>query len=342
MAKELHDFSQYAQSNYPRMMTRCDYITASLCINKAIESVMNMIYLLSRTYAPYYKWKNKGLENNELYQKIKCYIDEILLLERQDKAWANKKYDASLINEDDQCVVLFEKIADILLEELNRQEIVYGKDNFLELYVPVILKGLKEDLIDKIVDIEWKQFDKVENIGGRASCQDDYPTFSIMRKSQYLTWNNELLISYYNDLVNANKEGRNLISEKYGRMMESNDPIRYETIKEYLPVLDDNRKQIQEEIIRIQVAWMEEFASEYPKLAYNARSIRSEDDDYDNTSYETYLRGEISTYSSKTLLLYGRMIAKFLKDNKNLACEIIKNTVKLYGYKTLDEVENSL
>lgn len=342
LAKELHDFSQYAQSNYPRMMARDDYISASLCVSKAIESTMNIVYLLSRTYAPYYKWKNKGLETNELYGQIKPCIEEILLLERQNKAWEDKKYDASKINEDDQCVVLFEKIASILLDELNRQELVYGNEKFLESYVNVVLKGLRNDLIDRIILEEWNQFDKVENIGGRAFCQDDYETFSIMRESQYKTWNNDLLKSYYEDLMNAKNMGWNMISEKYARMMESNDPIGYLTVKDYLPVIDEQRKLIQEEIIKIQVNWMEELANQYPKLAYNARSIRSEDDEIDNTSYETYLRGEISTYSSKTLLLYGRMIADYLKDNKNLAYETMKNTCELYGYHTLDEVEKSL
>lgn len=342
LARELHEFSQYAQSNYPRMMARGDYITASLCISKAIESAMNIIYLLEHQYAPYYKWKNKGLENSKLYMNIKCHIEEISLLERQNNAWKDKIYDASIINKDDKCVVLFEKVASIILDELNKKNLVYGNDRFLELYVGVIMKGLKQDLIDKIVEEEWRQFDKVENIGGRAFCQDDYETFSIMRKSQYLTWNEELLKSYYNDLMNAKTNRWNLISEKYGRMMESNDPLRYQDIKDYLPALDENRKQIQEEIIRIQVLWMEEFASQYPKLAYNARSIRSKEDSFDNTSYETYLRGEISTYSSLTLVLYGRMIADYLKENKNLAYEIMKNTVKLYGYCDLEDVEMSL
>ena len=42
------------------------------------------------------------------------------------------------------------------------------------------------DIIQQIVDIEWAFFDQVQNIGGRADCQDDYPTFLIMRKRQFL------------------------------------------------------------------------------------------------------------------------------------------------------------
>ena len=69
-------------------------------------------------------------------------------------------------------------------------------------------------LIDKIVELEWQQFDRVRNEGGRADCQNDFGTFSIMRKSQYMTWSEELLNSCLNDLTEAEKCGWNLIMEK--------------------------------------------------------------------------------------------------------------------------------
>ena len=42
----------------------------------------------------------------------------------------------------------------------------------------------KEELVNAIVQLEWEAFDKVDNLGGRAGCQNDGETFSIMRKSQ--------------------------------------------------------------------------------------------------------------------------------------------------------------
>ena len=57
LAQCLHDFAQYGQSNYARMMARKDYVTAALCISKAMESAMDIVYFLNKTYAPYYKWK---------------------------------------------------------------------------------------------------------------------------------------------------------------------------------------------------------------------------------------------------------------------------------------------
>ena len=35
----------------------------------------------------------------------------------------------------------------------------------------------KQELVEKIVKAEWEAFDKVQNEGGRASCQNDWNTF---------------------------------------------------------------------------------------------------------------------------------------------------------------------
>jgi len=197
-------------------------------------------------------------------------------------------------------------------------------------------------LIDKIVELEWQQFDRVRNEGGRADCQNDFGTFSIMRKSQYLTWSEELLNSYYNDLVEAENRGWNLIMEKYARMMKSTSPKRYAELENDLPKRSCEREIIAEEIIKIQVAWMEEFAKEYPKMAGNARSIHTSEDNEYNTSYETYLRGELGTYSEETFVLYGRFIAGLLQEGRNLAFEIMQNTALLYGYESIQAAESKL
>ena len=342
LAQCMHDFSQYAQSNYSRMMARKDYITANLCKSKGVESAMDLIYLLNKTYAPYYKWKKKGVEQFDISKKILPLLEEISGLPIQTGAWENKVYHAAHVNTDDKCVELFEEVAKELLYELKKQNLVTGDDAFLELYINQVMNGNGKSMVDKIVELEWKQFDKVENEGGRADCQDNFQTFSIMRKSQYMAWPENLLNSFYQDLVAAEEKGWNLIMEKYARMMQSTSPEKYKALENELPKISEERKSIQEEIIKIQVNWMEEFAKKYPKMAGNARSIRTRDDSAFNTSYETYLRGEISTYSEKTFILYSRYIVSLLQNNRNLAVEIMENTAKLYGYRSLDDAEGKL
>jgi len=344
LAQGLHDFSQYGQSNYARMMARKDYVTARICLGKAVEAAMDIVYLLCGEYAPYYKWKKKGLEKlaeqgHSFVTGILPVLEQIAVLPNQDAAWENVSYDAAVINEKDACVVLLEKVAQCLVVQMQAQNLIRLTGTFLENYITQILRGKTMHLVENIVELEWKQFDKVKNEGGRASCQDDYPTFSIMRKSQYLTWPKELLESFYGDLVSAEDKGWNLIMEKYARMMESTTPEKYEELKKDLPVLNEERIAIQEEIIKIQIGWMEEFAAKYPKMAGNARSIHTSEDTPYNTSYETYLRGELGTYSENTFILYGRFITGLMKENCNLAYEIMRNTAKLYGYETVEEAE---
>ena len=205
-----------------------------------------------------------------------------------------------------------------------------------------IISGSGRELVNELVMLEWQAFDKVENEGGRASCQDDFTTFSIMRRSQYETWTDEMLQSYIDDFYSANEVGWNLITEKYGRMEESTSPEDYARIKEFLPEVSEEKRAIIEQIVEIQVAWMEEFAKEYKKAAANARSIHTYEDNAYNTSYETYLRGELMTYSDTTLALYGRFIVGLAGQGDNLAYMIMENTAKAYGYSSLADMENGI
>lgn len=342
LAQGLHDFSQYAQSNYSRMMARNDSVTALICVGKGVESALDLIYLLEKKYAPYYKWKKKGLKDSRLAKQILPILEKIAKEPAQANVWEGYRYSAASLHLEDANIALFEEVAAFILKEMKRQNLVSGNETFLEYYIPQILEGKQMDMIDKVILEEWNQFDKVKNDGGRADCQDNYETFYIMRKSQYLTWSDEMLESFYEDLVSARKAGWNLIMEKYARMMQSTNPLEYARLEKTLPVINDDRIHIQEEIIKIQVDWMEEFAKLYPKLSGNMRTIHTSSDTSFNTSYETYLRGEIGTYSEKTMLLYASYIIGLLKAGRNLAIETMGNTAKLYGYETLKEAENNV
>lgn len=197
-------------------------------------------------------------------------------------------------------------------------------------------------LIDDIINFEWNEFQNVENEGGRASCQDNWKTFEIARKSQYLSWNEKMLQSYYDDLLNSKEEGRNLLTEKYAYMMENTAPDKFDEIKHILPVVSYNKNDLIEKIISIRVNWAEEFAEDYPNISGNGRFIHSyEDSDYD-TSMETYVRGELKTYSEKTVEFYYEYVLDLKSKGLNLSKIIMENTAYLYGYKSLEEAEDRL
>lgn len=201
------------------------------------------------------------------------------------------------------------------------------------------MEDRKKQLMEELIGLEFEAFDKARNVGGRAACQNDWPTFNIMRTSQYMTWNESMLESFLADLKNANACGRNLIAEKYARMMESTHPQEYMELKVSLPPLSEWQKNVIGQIVEIQVEWMEDFSKEHPNISSRARRIHTSEDLPDDTSYETYLRGELGTYSEETLAKYAEFIVSLAREKKNLAEMIMENTIKLYGYSSFDEVK---
>lgn len=194
-------------------------------------------------------------------------------------------------------------------------------------------------MIEEIIQREWDFFQEVHNIGGRASCQDNFETFYLQRKGQFEVFYPEVNESYLKDLKLYKEIGRNPIMEKYAYMMESTDKDYYDTIKDQLPERSEEQMDIINTICRIEVAMREVFDQQYPRLSSLARDTHTGYDQQENTSFETYLRGELSTYSPETLYLYGRMIANMYQNGQNMILMIQEKTVQAYGYRSLDDAE---
>ncbi|MBQ6583171.1 MAG: DUF4125 family protein [Mogibacterium sp.] len=198
-----------------------------------------------------------------------------------------------------------------------------------------------KELVKKIVETEWELFDQVNGGSGqRASCQDDAKTFYIMRSSQAMAWTEELQESYYRDLQEAKRTGRNLLTEKYARMMESTDPVSFARIRDRLPAVDEGTLSKIEEIVQVHLRWKIETFRKYPRLTAHGRSFYTSDDTKYNTSFETYLRGELRTYSANTIDLYYRMVKEADAAGENLEQKCLLETVRQYGYESLEQAES--
>lgn len=321
LAESAAKFSQCAQYNAPRMLKRRDEVSASIMLSDGIKEAMKLAHHIERKYPPHDKWLYKSTSQLENGRELTALIREAMNTGNVDalgEYLAMRMYLIGYISDSDDYL------------DHHTDELLF-KSEYADLS--------SEALIDKIVDIEYIAFDRVKNEGGRADCQDDWDTFSIMRKSQYLNWTHEMLLQYYYDFHREYHLGHNLITEKYGRMMESTAPERYEEIKGNFPEISSEKKAIIETIVSIQVGWMDDFCDEFPKLAGRSRSVHTYEDNYFNTSYETYLRGEISTYSDKMLELYGRFISSLVASHQNLAYLTMGTSTKLYGYNSLKEAE---
>ena len=321
------------QYNLKRVSERGDYTAAGLMRSDAVKDALQLIYLLNSTYAPHEKWLRKGIDGLLHISYLGRLIDDIML---------------TGITETEKLVRYIEKLCFTVLRELKDQGIVWGDSTFLPDYAEAFQRKAAiymmdvPQLAEEVAKVEFRAFDAVNNKGGRAYCQNNWPTFRIMRMSQYLTWTKEMLVQYLTDFEGVIAEGRNMITEKYGYMMETTAPEEFKAIRDKLPPVPENKKALVRELTRIETGWMEEFAAKYPRLSKNARLIHTSDDLGWDTSSETYQRGELYSYSDKMLLMYGRFVAALCREGINLTIRIMENTVKMYGYTSLEDAEEKM
>lgn len=176
------------------------------------------------------------------------------------------------------------------------------------------------DELSWILDFEWKNFDEIRGINGRALCQDSPKEFFIMRLAQYLAYNRKLIGYLYEDLKKAEKNGFNPIFDKYARMMEFTDKDKFESIKENLEELSPVKSHLLENIKKT----LNSKATNIPKDLKKVRPEKSKDK---SISSNDYYIAEITCLSLKTLWAIEQMI-----DNPsyNLEENIYENTKYLF------------
>lgn len=176
------------------------------------------------------------------------------------------------------------------------------------------------DELSWVLDFEWKNFDEIRGINGRALCQDSPKEFFIMRLAQYLAYNRKLIGYLYEDLKKAEKNGFNPIFDKYARMMEFTDKDKFESIKENLEELSPVKSHLLENIKKT----LNSKATNIPKDLKKVRPEKSKDK---SISSNDYYIAEITCLSLKTLWAIEQMI-----DNPsyNLEENIYENTKYLF------------
>jgi len=193
-------------------------------------------------------------------------------------------------------------------------------------------------IIDNIIKLEWPMFSSVNEGGPKASCQEDPVTFDGMRRGQFSAWNLETLESYYEDVQAASAIGRNLAMEKYIHMMKSTAPVQYEMLVSRVVYPSDAAIELAEKITAKMVEQTAVLHKEFPYVSGNGRPLYSSSDFY-GTSVETYQRGELYTYSEKTLTALWNHLCALEAEGKALARIILENSVMHYGYSSLEQAE---
>lgn len=198
-------------------------------------------------------------------------------------------------------------------------------------------------IIERILRVEWEMFQAVDGLSGKAVCQDEWPTFHIMRYSYYSAWSDQMIRSYIRDLDAALQENRNLVMEKYAYMMEYTDPEYYNSkLKSHLPKCDDEAAAMIDQIAEYLVLCDMEFVSRYPRLGSKGRPVDHAGDSGKETSAETYVKGELRTYSKFTLKYFSDYINQCRSEGVNFAFLVKEKMVRMYGYDSLEDAERKM
>lgn len=185
--------------------------------------------------------------------------------------------------------------------------------------------SMKDNLIENILELELNMF---VNVPSRypASCQENPDAFRLHRGAQFSVWSEKTLQSYLDDLFKAEEQGHNLMTLKYARMENLIPPLNVN------PVID--------EIVEMQLEAQREMFSRYPNILGQGRPL--EDDSPGATSLKTYLRGELETYSDRTIELLRRDTREVKERGENWAQQLYTNLVRNLGYHSIDELEERL
>lgn len=292
------EINKYIPYNLKRSLDRGDLYTFKSLKNNLVNHLIEFYYIYHKMYLPHDKLRLKLMDNNSIIKKWIYYI-----LDHDDIS------------------KLYEEISAKIIETLHNFNVIKRINTlYIEDYKEEITSFIKEwdikrKLTNEIVEIEYKMFKSLKNIGGEASCQRNYPYFKLMREAQYLTFNINLLETYLEDLHEALNSNYNLLEIKYGFMEETLDPNHFKEISSRLPQLTKFQKEVIASISDV-VLEMKNLFDKTPHA--KMRDNDSSYDTYNNASYETYLKGELASYSEKTLYLYARMLQELSQNNQNI------------------------
>jgi hypothetical protein len=121
-------------------------------------------------------------------------------------------------------------------------------------------------------------------------------------------------------------------------------------LKETLPRLERDAAhgagseggRIAEHIVRVHSDWQAEMFGKYPAFMSGARPLGSGGDASRGTSFQAYLRGELDSYSKRTLALLRDDTLDMLEKGLNMSEKVYEFLVKSLGYSSLDEAEKTL
>ncbi len=144
IADSMAKAAQAGQYNYARAMKRGERIAAEMALTEFVKESMHLVYLLNRTYAPFYKWMHRGMQNLSTCSEIGDMLNLLYRIPDPASAWEGVSATDYVynLNTNDGRVLIIEAVCNILVQELNEQGLSDLQDNFLQNHIGTVLEKL--------------------------------------------------------------------------------------------------------------------------------------------------------------------------------------------------------
>ena len=119
LAGNLLMMAQSSQYNYNRLLKRQEYAAAQLAVYEYVRSAMRVIFLLNRTYMPYYKWSFRALRSLKKLS-VTAEIFEYLITSGNEETVSDNKRG------------MIETVNSLIVEELLNQKLLDQEEGDLE------------------------------------------------------------------------------------------------------------------------------------------------------------------------------------------------------------------
>ena len=107
IARQAALMAQSGQNNYSRMFGRGERVTARIALSEFMKHTMSMVYLLNRTYAPFYKWMHRGMENLHILRELRDVLGALADMPVGDVAesvgYTNFSYFSKIFKQFENC-----------------------------------------------------------------------------------------------------------------------------------------------------------------------------------------------------------------------------------------------
>ena len=131
IASRCMSIGQAGQYNFPRCVKRGEFYAAQYSETKFCADAMSLVFLLNRTYSPYYKWIHRAVRDLPTLGRYTYESISSLLIDRDCLAKAKQ----------------IEAISHTLIQELRRQGLTDHQSDFLPDHGPVIQQGIQDKLL---------------------------------------------------------------------------------------------------------------------------------------------------------------------------------------------------